>query len=74
MGVKLADDWADPPYDDEHVEAMDAAAAFARDIDRTAYDLRVRDAARRKGVRFRVEPQLPPDVLGLYCYLPVIRR
>src|SRR5574337_1291660 len=30
----------------------------------------VRDAARLKGVRYRVEPQLPPDALGLYIYLP----
>lgn len=31
---------------------------------------RVRDAARRKGVQFRCEPHLPPDVLGLYVLLP----
>ncbi len=31
---------------------------------------RVRDAARQKGVRYRVEPQLPPDVLGVFLYLP----
>lgn len=31
---------------------------------------RVRDAARQKGVRYRVEPQLPVDVLGIYVYLP----
>ena len=31
---------------------------------------RVRDAARAHG-SYRVEPQLPPDVLGLYVYLPV---
>ena len=23
-------------------------------------------------VRYRVEPQLPPDVLGIYVYLPMI--
>jgi len=31
---------------------------------------RVRTAARQQGVSHRVEPQLPPDVLGLYVYLP----
>ena len=32
---------------------------------------RVRSAARMHGVRHRVEVQLPPDVLGIYIYLPV---
>lgn len=32
---------------------------------------RVRTAAGMRGVRYRVEPQLPPDVLGIYIYLPV---
>lgn len=31
---------------------------------------RVRLASRTKDVRHRVEPQLPPDVLGIYVYLP----
>jgi len=31
---------------------------------------RVRTAARVRGVSHRVEPQLPPDVLGVYIYLP----
>jgi hypothetical protein len=31
---------------------------------------RVRTASRTKGVSYRVEPQLPPDVLGIYIYLP----
>ncbi len=31
---------------------------------------RVRQAARQKGVRQRVEPTLTPDVLGIYVYLP----
>jgi len=31
---------------------------------------RVRAASRTKGVSYRVEPQLPPDVLGFYVYLP----
>lgn len=33
---------------------------------------RVRDAAAHKG-RYAIEPQLPPDVLGLYVYLPVVK-
>jgi superfamily II DNA or RNA helicase len=32
---------------------------------------RVRSAARMSGVKYRVEPHLPPDVLGIYVYLPV---
>ncbi len=31
---------------------------------------RVRLAARTRNVRYRVEPQLPPDVLGIYVFLP----
>jgi hypothetical protein len=31
----------------------------------------VRTAASIKGLRCRVEPHLPPDVLGIYVYLPV---
>jgi hypothetical protein len=33
---------------------------------------RVRIESRSKGVSHRVEPQLPPDVLGVYVYLPVV--
>jgi superfamily II DNA or RNA helicase len=32
---------------------------------------RVRSAARLRGVSQRVEPQLPPDILGIYIFLPV---
>jgi superfamily II DNA or RNA helicase len=32
---------------------------------------RVRAAAQARGIRYRVEPQLPLDVLGVYVYLPV---
>ncbi len=32
---------------------------------------RVRAGAQIKGVRYSVEPKLPPDVLGIYVYLPV---
>ncbi len=33
---------------------------------------RVRAAARMTGVRYAVQPQLPPDVLGVYVLLPVV--
>jgi superfamily II DNA or RNA helicase len=32
---------------------------------------RVRSASRLQGVQQRIEPQLPPDVLGIYVYLPI---
>jgi len=31
---------------------------------------RVRTASQQKGIRYRVVPNLPPDVLGIYVYLP----
>jgi len=31
---------------------------------------RVRSAARMRGVSYTVEPKLPPDILGIYVYLP----
>lgn len=31
---------------------------------------RVREASRTKGVRYSIKPVLPPDVLGIYVYLP----
>lgn len=33
---------------------------------------RVRKASKIRNVQYRVEPQLPPDVLGIYVYLPKI--
>jgi hypothetical protein len=33
---------------------------------------RVRRASKIRNVRYRVEPQLPPDVLGIYIYLPKV--
>ena len=50
------------PHLDEVVEQHGAALLAAHQ--------RVRAAARLKGVRYRVEPQRPPDVLGVYVYLP----
>ncbi len=33
---------------------------------------RVRQASRQKGVQTHVKPNLPPDVLGIYIYLPKV--
>ena len=33
---------------------------------------RVRQAVRKTRVKYDIQPQLPPDVLGLYVYLPVL--
>jgi len=35
---------------------------------------RVRAAAQIRGVSYQVEPQLPPDVLGIFVYLPAAAR
>ena len=47
--------------------------AFQRGQELLEAHTRVRTATRMQGVRHRVEPQLPPDVLGVYVYLPVIQ-
>lgn len=46
------------------------AAAADRGEELLKAHRRVRQASRQKGVRHRVEPKLPPDVLGVYVYLP----
>jgi hypothetical protein len=33
---------------------------------------RVRSATKTRNVHYRVEPQLPPDVLGVYIFLPAL--
>ena len=33
---------------------------------------RVRTASQIKGISYRVEAQLPPDMLGIYVYLPKV--
>lgn len=48
--------------------AADAERRAARLLDAHR---RVREAARITGIRYDVEPQLPPDVLGVYVLLPV---
>ncbi|MEQ8176672.1 MAG: hypothetical protein ABRQ26_16590, partial [Syntrophomonadaceae bacterium] len=34
---------------------------------------RVRQAARLKGLRYTIQPQLPPDLLGIYIFLPLLQ-
>lgn len=64
------------------VEGFDHIAPVLNDIaqqrgeELLAAHVRVREAAYRRGERrpqYRVEAQLPPDVLGIYVYLPVMR-
>jgi len=33
---------------------------------------RVRRASKVRNVLYRVEPQLPPDILGIYVFLPKV--
>jgi hypothetical protein len=47
-----------------------AAVARERGDELLEAHRRVRQASRQTGVRYRVEPNLPPDVLGVYVYLP----
>ena len=60
---------------------VDGFHRLAPDLEKTAGDRaetllkehrRVREAAKATGVRYKVSPQLPPDILGIYVYLPVI--
>ena len=55
----------------EPVQARLAEQAALRSQDLLTAHNRVRTAARIKGMQVRVEPVLPPDVLGIYLYLPV---
>jgi len=60
------------------IEEFDAIKPYLEKSARTRADellnahTRVRKAASQKGIKHRVEPNLPPDVLGLYIYLPKI--
>jgi helicase-like protein len=60
------------------VEGFDALRAHLDDkahrLAATLLDAhrRIRLAAHLRGVSYRVEPQLPPDVLGIFVYLPVM--
>lgn len=55
---------------DEHILPHLEAAAQARGEKLLDAHRRVRSESHRKGVRYRIEPQLPPDVLGIYVFLP----
>jgi len=65
------------------IEGFDHLAPTLNDIAQRRGDellaahVRVREAAYRRGERrpqHRVEAQLPPDVLGIYIFLPVTRK
>ncbi|QPC83627.1 DEAD/DEAH box helicase [Phototrophicus methaneseepsis] len=61
---------------DDHLAPTLNDIARERGGELLAAHLRVREAAYRRGDRrpqHRVEAQLPPDVLGIYVYLPVRR-
>jgi superfamily II DNA or RNA helicase len=57
----------------EHLRPHLEEAAQQRGAELLDAHQRVRAAAHMKGVRYRVEPQLPPDVLGVYVYLPIAK-
>ena len=45
-------------------------AAIQRGLELLDAHQRVRRASKVRNIRYRVEPQLPPDVLGIYVFLP----
>ncbi|MBE2196785.1 MAG: DEAD/DEAH box helicase [Anaerolinea sp.] len=61
----------------EHLAPTLNEIAQRRGEDLLAAHVRVREAAYRRGERrpqHRVEAQLPPDVLGIYVFLPAMRK
>lgn len=61
----------------DHLRPMLNQMAEQRGADLLAAHTRVREAAYRRGDRrpqHRVEAQLPPDVLGIYVFLPAMAR
>jgi hypothetical protein len=60
------------------IEGYDAISPHMNDVAKRRGEAlleahrRVRQASRRKGVSQRVEPKLPPDVLGIYVFLPKV--
>lgn len=62
--VASASTWIDQLSNDAQRRADELLAAHER----------VRDAAKQKGVRFKVTAQEPVDVLGIYVYLPGSKR
>ena len=80
MGVIIADDFtvepmpdepehAAPPDDDTTVAELDAAYLFARAVERQAYDMRVREAARRKVATERSGDVDRPHAVSLRDFL-----
>jgi len=57
----------------EHLQTPLDEMAQQRGQELLAAHRRVRAASRLRGVRYSVRPQLPPDVLGVYVLLPVIK-
>ena len=53
-------------------EALEQLNVPYRDGELLEAHQRVRRASKIRNVPYRVEPQLPPDVLGIYVYLPKI--
>ncbi len=60
---------------DGYAELAPQLEAFAQERGALLLDahMRVRQAARMRGRRPRVEPHLPPDVLGIYVFLPAAK-
>jgi hypothetical protein len=54
----------------EHIAPILDDIAIQRGDELLESHKRVRQASRQRGVRYEVEPQLPPDVLGIYVFLP----
>ncbi len=55
----------------QHLRPAVEQAAVDRGRDILDAHVRVRRAARRKGITHRVEPKLPADILGIYVLLPL---
>lgn len=56
--------------DGETLREQLAAVADERGRELLEAHRRVRDVSREKGVSYEVKPNLPPDILGVYVYLP----
>jgi hypothetical protein len=55
----------------DHLNPYLEKEAYRRGEELLEAHRRVRTASRLRGVKYRVEPHLPPDVLGIYVYLPM---
>ncbi|HLG64837.1 MAG TPA: helicase-related protein [Ktedonosporobacter sp.] len=56
----------------EHVQPYLTEIAEQRAQELATAHRRVRQAAQARGLQYRVEPQMPVDILGIYLYLPKI--